>query len=488
MEDVNSPDLSPLFSARSITLVGASNDPGKWGYLTLKHLLDGGYQGRVYPINPKESEILGLRVYPKITDLPETPDLAVIIVPPPAVPGVIRDCLSKGTRAAIIITAGFAELGGEGAGLQQEVVEMARQGGLVFVGPNCNGIMSPWEKQHIQFPAFFVPPGNIAVLAQSGNVVDALALQIKMHGFGCSLCIASGNEALLHCEDYLDYLGNDPHTKVILSYIEGFKNGERFLKVAAEVSRKKPIIMLKAGKTQAGARAAASHTAAIAGEDAVFDAVCKQTGVIRVKSLDEMLDVGLAFLRQPLPKGRGLGIVTAGGGWGVLAADACAELGFDLVPLPEQTIRELDKILPPWWNRGNPVDLVAGAAPDNIYQAVERVMQCPSVEAMIFLSLMPAIRMGGFDAPQAGPARELWAGKMTEAVARAVDEFNVLADKYSKPLVLASEYMWATHQEQADITFALGGHQAVCYRMPGQAARVLDALFRYGQFLRRKDP
>ncbi|MEW6186924.1 MAG: CoA-binding protein [Thermodesulfobacteriota bacterium] len=484
---MKAPDLSPLFNARSITLVGASKDPGKWGFLTLKHLLDGGYQGRVYPINPKESEILGLKVYPKMTVLPETPELAVIIVPPPAVPGVIRDCLSKGTRAAIIITAGFAELGGEGARLQQEIVETARQGGMVFVGPNCNGIMSPWNKQHIQFPAFFVPPGNIAVLAQSGNVVDALALQIKTHGFGCSCCIASGNEALLHSEDYLEYLGNDPSTKVILSYIEGFKNGERFLKVANEVSRKKPIIMLKAGKTQAGARAAASHTAAIAGEDAVFEAVCKQTGVIRVKSLDEMLDVGLAFLGQPLPKGRGLGVVTAGGGWGVLAADACAELGFDLVQLPEQIIRELDKILPAWWNRGNPVDLVAGAGADTIYRAVELVMQCPSVQGMMFLSLMPAIRMGGFDAPQEGPARELWAKKMTEAVTQAVEEFNTLAAKYGKPVVLASEYMWATHLEQAQITFALGGHNAVCYRLPGQAARVLDALVRYGEFIGRKD-
>ena len=479
------PDLCPLFNARSVAFVGASNDPGKWGFLTLKHLLDGGFQGRVYPVNPRESEILGLKVYRDIATLPETPDLAVIIVPPPVVLGTIKDCVSRGIKASIIITAGFAELGREGSKLQQEIVETARQGGMVFVGPNCNGIMSPWNKQHIQFPAFFVPPGPIAVIAQSGNVVDALSLQTKMHGFGCSRCIASGNEALLHCEDYLDYLGNDPRTRVILCYIEGFKDGERFFKVAHEVSRKKPIIMLKAGKTQAGARAAVSHTAAVAGEDAVFEAVCKQTGVIRVKSLDEMLDTGLAFLRQPLPRGRGLGIVTAGGGWGVLAADACAELGFDVVQLPEDIIRELDKILPAWWNRGNPVDLVAGTTVDNIYKAVELVMQCPSVDAMMFLSLMPALRRGSFDAPHDERAREAWGKKMTEVVAQAVDEFNALADKHNKPIVLASEYMWATHSEQAEITFTLGGHNAVCYRMPGQAARALDALVKYSEYLRK---
>jgi acyl-CoA synthetase (NDP forming) len=478
-------NLTPLFKARSVTFIGASKDQAKWGFITIKHIIDGGFRGKIYPVNPRESEILGLKVYSTIADLPEAPDLAVIIVPPPVVPAVITDCLSKGIKAGIIITAGFAELGGEGVRLQQEIAETAGKGGMVFVGPNCNGVMSPWNSQYVQFPSFFVPPGPIAIIAQSGNVLDSLARQILIHGFGCSACIASGNEAVLHCEDYLSYLAEDPHTKVILSYLEGFKDGERFLAVAREVSKKKPIVMLKAGKTPVGARAAASHTAALAGSDAVFDAVCKQSGVIRATSLDEMLNIGLAFLRQPLPRGRGLGIVTAGGGWGVLAADACAELGFDVVPLPEKTINELDKILPAWWNRGNPVDLVAGAAVDNIFKAVELVMQCPSVDALMFLSLMPALRMGSFDAPQDHQGRESWGKKMVESVARAMDEFNALADKYNKPMVIASEYMWATNMEQAAITFRLGQHQAVCYHMPGEAARVLDALVKYGDYLRQ---
>ncbi len=476
--------LEPLFNARSVTFVGASKDPTKWGFLTLKHIIDGGFRGSVYPVNPREPEILGLKVHQSIADLPETPDLAVIIVPPPSVPAVIKECVSKGIRTGIIITAGFAELGGKGSKLQDEIVTIARQGGMALVGPNCNGVMSPWNSQYVQFPSFFVPPGPVAVIAQSGNVMDSLSLQIQMHGFGCSACIASGNEAALHCEDYLEYLADDPHTKVILSYIEGFKDGERFLAVAREVSKKKPIVMLKAGKTQAGAKAAASHTAALAGSDAVFDAVCRQSGVIRAKSLDEMLNIGLAFLRQPLPRGRGLGIVTAGGGWGVLAADACAELGFDIVQLPEETINELDKILPAWWNRGNPVDLVAGAAADNLFKAVELVMQCRSVDALMFLSLMPALRMGSFDAPQDQSSRENWGDQMIESVALAMDEFNALADKYNKPVIIASEYMWATNVEQAGITFRLGQHNAVCYRMPGGAARVLDALVTYGEYVK----
>jgi acyl-CoA synthetase (NDP forming) len=479
--------LAPLFSARSIAFIGASKDPSKWGFLVLKHLLDGGFPGRVYPINPKEQKILNLKVYRTLKDLPETPDLAVIIVPPPAVPGAIQECLAKGTKAAIIITAGFAETGRDGARLQEEIVDLARKGGMGFVGPNCNGIMSPWHKQYIQFPGFFVPPGPIGVIAQSGNVVDALALQIRMRGFGCSACIASGNEALLHCEDYLEYLGEDPHTRVILAYLEGFKDGKRFLKVAREVNRKKPLIVLKAGKTQAGARAAASHTAAMAGEDPVFEAVCRQSGIIRVQDLDELVEVGLAFLGQPLPVGRRVGIVTAGGGWGVLAADACADLGFEVVKLPETLIRELDRILPPWWSRGNPVDLVAGTSAENIFQAVEWVLKCPKVDALLFLSIMPALRLGSFDLPNDSSEREGWNRRMIEAVIEVMTRFHELARRYQKPVLAASEYMWADHVERAEINHALGRHGLVCYHLPGQAARALQALYNYNAFLGKAD-
>ncbi|MBN1662584.1 MAG: CoA-binding protein [Deltaproteobacteria bacterium] len=478
--------FEPLFHARSATFVGASNDPGKWGFRTLKHMIDGGFEGNIYPVNPKENEIQGLTAFKSITDLPDTPDLAVIIVPPPAVPAVIRECVAKGIKAGIIITAGFAETNAEGERLQKEIVETAREGGMIFTGPNCNGLMSPRNKQYIQFPSFYVPPGPIGIITQSGNVMDSLSYQIGMHGFGCSVCVASGNEALLHSEDYLEYLGDDPHTKVILSYIEGFKDGERFMEIAGRVGKKKPIVMLKAGKTQAGARAAASHTAAIAGSDAVFDAICRQSGVIRAGSLDELLHMGLAFLRQPLPKGRGLGIVTAGGGWGVMAADACEELGFDVVKLPDETIRELDKLLPAWWNRGNPVDLVAGAAVDNIFKSIELVMQCPSVDAMMFLSIMPAMRKETFDQPHNAVEREEWGKQMIVAIANAMDEFNAIADKYGKPLVVASEHMWANQYEQAAIEYAVGGRNAICYRMPGAAARVLDALVKYGSYVNRK--
>ena len=245
--------------------------------------------------------------------------------------------------------------------------------------------------------------------------------------------------------------------------------------------------MVKAGRTQAGARAAASHTASIAGSDAIFDAVCKQSGIIRAESLDELLNIGLGFLRQPLPKGRGLGIVTAGGGWGVMAADACAALDFDVVKFPDNTIKELDKLLPAWWNRGNPVDLVAGVAGDNILKAIELVMQVPSVDAMMFLSIMPALKVRGFDAPREPAARQKWGEEIMEAVIEVFGRLNGIADKYNKPLVVASEHMWATAVEAAVINSELGKHNAVCYHMPHEAATVLDAMVKYQQYLRGVD-
>jgi acyl-CoA synthetase (NDP forming) len=474
-----------LFNARSIALVGASNDRGKWGFIMLKHLVDGGFEGRIYPVNPVEKEILGLSVCRSVIALPETPDLAVIVVPPPAVLPVINECVRKGIKAGIIITAGFAELGEEGARLQRDIADAARNGGMIFVGPNCNGVMSPWNRQYLMFPSFHVSPGPVAVVAQSGNVMDSLARQLMLHGLGCSLCIASGNEASLMCEDYLEYLGNDPHTQVILCYIEGFKNGRRFREIASEVSKKKPIIMLKAGKTKAGARAASSHTAAVAGSDNIFDAVCKQSGVIRARSLDELVQMGQAFLRQPLPSGPRIGILTGGGGWGVLAADACSELGFDVVKLPEATIRKLDKLLPAWWNRGNPVDLVAGATADNIFKAINLVMQCANVDCMMFLSIMPALRVRGFDLPTDPSERVKASGAMVKAVIKCMEDLNAMADRYKKPLVVATEHIWANLSEEANIGCTLGQHNCFCYHMPDHAAAVLKGLLEYGEYVRQ---
>ena len=474
--------LKPLFQARSVALVGASNNRRKWGGIMLENLLNGGFTGRVYPVNPEAGEMLGQKVYTSMSAIPEVPDLAVIVVPPPAVVPVIRECVEKGIKTGVVITAGFAEIGAEGERLQRQMVEVARQGGMALVGPNCNGIMSPWEKLFVEFPNFHVPPGFLAVIAQSGNVVDVVARQLMIKGLGCSLCVASGNEADLHIEDYLEYLADDPHTKVILCYVEGFRDGRRFFRIAREVTKKKPVIVLKGGNTPAGAQAAASHTAAIAGADEIFDAICKQSGIVRARNLQEMINIGISFLHQPLPRGRRLGIVTAGGGWGVLAADACMELGLDVVTLPEATLKELDAILPAWWNRGNPVDLVAGSFADSVFHAVEAVLSCPAVDAVIFLSIMPALKIKNFASTAEQTQTERDDQELVEATGDALDRFNALARKYGKPLVVGSEHLLATAMQETHITYALGQRDAVCYQMPHEAAEVMSALADYGEW------
>jgi acyl-CoA synthetase (NDP forming) len=477
--------LTKLFNARSIVMAGASSDHNKWGYIMLSHLISGGFSGKIYPLNPAADKILGLKVYKSISEIPEVPDLAVIVVPPPAVLHVVKDCVKKGIKTGIIITAGFAELGAEGAAMQKKISETAREGGMVFIGPNCNGVMSPWNAQHIQFPAFHVPRGNIGIISQSGNVMDVLARQIMVRGQGCSISIACGNEASLQCEDYLEYLGNERHTKVILCYIEGFRNGKRFIKVAKKVSKNKPIIMLKAGKTQAGAKAAASHTAAIAGTDAIFESICRQTGVIRAGNLDELVNIGLSFLNQPIPKGHRLGIVTAGGGFGVLAADICTEYGLEVVNLTHQTLKELDQILPPWWSHGNPVDLVAGSKREDIFKAIELVIGCPNVDSVLYMSLLPAMRIAGFNLPTDKDERARTSHEVLKSVIEVMKRFEDIAKKYNKPLVAASEYMWGTGIEEAETVYQLGQSNTVLYRQPHEAAQVLSALVKYGEYLQK---
>jgi acyl-CoA synthetase (NDP forming) len=479
---VNIDRFTPLFKAHSVAMIGASSDPRKWGFAMLRNLINGGFEGKVYPVNREADELRGLKVYHSVSEIPEIPDLVCIVVPPPAVVPVIKECVARGVKAGVVITAGFAELGEEGSRMQAEMVEEAHKGGMVLVGPNCNGIMNPWYKLYVDFPLFHVPPGPIAIVAQSGNVVDAVARQIMLKGLGCSLCVASGNEADLHIEDYLEYLGEDPNTKVVLCYIEGFKDGRRFLKIAEKVSRKKPIIAIKVGRTQAGVRAAASHTASIAGSDAIFDAACSQAGIIRAGSLDEMLNIGIAFLRQPIPRSRKLGIVTAGGGWGVLAADACAERNFDIVKLPDDVIKELDSFLPAWWSRGNPVDLVAGSFADAVFRSVEVVLASPSVDSMVFLSIMPALKLQRLDTAEEEASNEEWGNHLVQAVADAMERFNALAVKYNKPVIVASEYIFATALQESKIIYTLGQHNTMCYHQPHHAAQVLNALAQYGEW------
>lgn len=472
-----------LFEPSSVAVIGASNDRSKWGYRVMSNIIRGGFGGRLYPVNPGSSEVLGVKAYPRVTDLPETPDLAVIVVPPPAVPAVMRDCAAKGVKAAVVITAGFAEVGGEGERLQREIVDIARAAGIRFVGPNCLGILNPAHRLHPQMPAQFARPGPLAIISQSGNIMNNLSRLIDSRGYGISKGVSIGNQADLRAEDYLEYFARDPQTKVILSYIEGFKDGVRFFNIARQVSKQKPIILLKAGETPAGARAAHSHTASLAVPDAIIDAMCKQAGIIRVSSLDDLVDTGIAFLRQPLPRGRRVAIITGGGGWGVLTADACAKCGLDVVALPPETIKELDELMPAWWNRGNPVDFVGGTPREHNLKVVEILLNCPVVDGVILLGLMPPVPRDQipnlFDPSQAGQDMKEFVASM---LAATVDALNELSDRYSKPIVIASPQIEFGGLSAAEAMRILAERNSICYDLPNQAAAVFARLVQYSEY------
>lgn len=474
--------LHVLFHPASVAVVGASNDPSKWGFRIFSNILSGGFQGKVYAVNTAVAEVLNMKTYPRVTDIPDKVDLVVIVVPPPAVPQVMRDCAEKKVGGVVVITAGFAEVGGEGERLEREIVDIARSGGIRFVGPNCFGIINPHHKLYSQMRPVFPPPGPFGIISQSGNIIGTISRVLIQRAYGCSKCASIGNQADLAAEDYLEYFAQDPVTKVILCYIEGFKDGARFFRVAKAVSKTKPIILLKAGHTQAGARAAQSHTASLAGSSAVVDAMCKQAGIVRVKSLDELVDVGIAFLRQPLPKGPRVGVVTAGGGWGVLAADACAEAGLEVVTLPDETIKELDSFMPPWWNRGNPVDLVAGTSGDNLFRAVETVLRCPVVDGVIMLGLMLVMNPGQFGRRSEGDERDQVRDAMVAGAAQTIDRLVELSDRYGKPLVIASEPVGFGSQVNRRIAHAVADRNTVVYEMPHQAASVFAKLLQYSKY------
>jgi acyl-CoA synthetase (NDP forming) len=302
-------------------------------------------------------------------------------------------------------------------------------------------------------------------------------------GFGCAKCISSGNEADLHAEDYIRYLADDPQTKVILSYVEGFKDGSRFFEAAKEVTRKKPIVMLKTGETPAGAIAAKSHTASLAGLDTVVDAMCQQAGIIRVRHLNELVDTGIAFLCHPLPRGRRVGIVTAGGGWGVLAADACAKLGLDVVQFPPETIDELNSFMPAWWSHGNPVDMVAGVFGDAVMKCIEVVLRSPAVDGVIFLGIMPALPLQQFSLTAKEADRDRLREAVLSAIVNVFDRLKELTDTYKKPIVVGSEPIAFGATLAKRIIRALSARNAICYDMPHKAAAAFANLAKYAEYL-----
>ena len=475
--------LEALFNPKSIAFIGASNSPAKWGCIVLKNLMNGGFEGKIFPVNPKEREIQGLKAYGHIRDIPETPDLAVIVIPPPAVPQAISDCVGKGIRAGLIITAGFAEVGGDGEQFQKEMVETARKGHMILVGPNCNGIVRPSKKLFPQMPSVFPDAGPIGIVSQSGNVATSLTRRAVKTGFGVSCMISSGNEADLHSEDYFNYLGDDPETEVIVSYVEGFREGRRFFDIVRQVTPKKPVVMIKAGQTDAGALAAKSHTASLAGSEAAFKGAGQQTGIIQVNNLEDLFNTGIGFLNQPIPKGKRTAILTMGGGWGVLAADASSRYGLDVVRLSDKTLSALDEILPPWWNPGNPVDMVAGNIEGAMMKSTKILLEAPEVDCLILLGIIGFLRIRPVFDDMPADALEVHMIETIAQLASVFEEIRQMSHYHQKPVVSATELPFAVGDMEERIFYSLGTKGFALYKTPDMAAKILSHLVNYGKYL-----
>lgn len=379
-----SAQLQPLFRPESVAVIGASNNKAKWGFSSFYSLKEG-YPGRLYAVNNRDESVQGYRAYDSVADIPDKIDLVVIVVPPEAVPSVMEDCVTKGVKAAVIITAGFAEVGYEGKALQDKVLSIAQKGGIRFVGPNCMGM---WSAAGL-LPAFMFPmavkDGPLALISQGGNIGGALVADAMARGVGFSQYVSCGCTADIQIEDYIEYLGNDDSVKVILVYIEGLGQANRFVEKVGAVTMKKPVVVLKPGKTEAAARAISSHSGALSGSDRIYDAAFKKAGVIRTNTSMELLDVAIALLTQPLPPGRNVVITTPGGSYGVMCAEACALNGLNVIDLPPGPMEAFNKMFPSRWSRGNPVDPAGDRDFAQYLRAPELLLPCPEIDALIFM-------------------------------------------------------------------------------------------------------
>lgn len=482
--------LETLFNPKSVAIIGASKTIGKWGFTFCMHVTQQGYKGEIYPVNPGGGEILGLKVYKNLKEIPGPIDLAIILIPPKLVAGTITELGELNVPVCVVITAGFQEVGVVGQQMEAEIVKAARDADVAMVGPNCAGITSPHPMNlHCMMQPNFSPEGNIALVSQSGNVAGSIMHMMSKLDIGISRSVSVGNQAQLKTEDYLEYLTIDDRTKVVMAYIEGVTDGKRFMEVARELTRVKPLIIIKGGETDSGGQAAKSHTGAIAGSDDVFDGMCRQCGIIRVHDMEDMLDTATAFLSQPVPAGNRVGIAATGGGWGVMLADACVEAGLELAELPEDVLKQLDDLLPPWWNRGNPVDMVAGLSRGAIFKAVEILCKSDGFDSVIMQGF-------GFNVTNAGVLRTI-PDDEEKTVAKYIDAalysdmrgMNFILDKiekYGKPILVAAEYSVGADRDRNESILAFRKNNVLVYPSSQRPAKVMARLTRYGKYLREE--
>lgn len=438
MVDLENSPLYRIMHPGSIAFWGASNNPMGMGSGQLSSLLHLGFEGAVYPIHPREKQVMGLRAYQSIADVPATADLAVFVLPTQIVPDILEECGKAGVKRAIVVSAGFGEMGDGGRALQQRLTEIAREYDICYIGPNCIGVVNPYVKLNTTFFRYTATPGFIGMASQSGSFVTQMFDYLSTFGLGFSQAFSVGNEAMTDITDCLEYLGQCPHTKVIALYIESIRRGRDFFRVAGEVSKRKPIVAYYIGGSEAGRRAALSHTGALAGPDAVYEGIFKQCGIIRASTVEELFDFCHVLGSQPLPNSNRIAVLTHSGGPGASAADAADRSGLKLAQFSETTVEALSRIVPHTASLANPVDLTYNRNPNDYSETMPTILlQDDGVDCLWMYLLIPAQRVyqsikgTGKSPEEAGVLARLFIESQASAIAQ-------LALASGKPVVGSS--------------------------------------------------
>ncbi|MCP3950804.1 MAG: CoA-binding protein [Desulfobacterales bacterium] len=485
--------IGALIYPKSIAFVGASAQMGKWGNMLMANTISGEYGGEIYLVNPKGGTIAGRPVYRSIDAIPGPVDLAVVTIPAALVLDLIAQMRQKAIKNMLLITSGFGETGPEGKQLEKELVRAAREAGILVLGPNTMGICNPHNQLYCTGSPVRPLAGSTAVVAQSGNMGTQLLAFAESQGIGIRAFSGSGNEAMITIEDYMEGFEIDDLTRTVMLYIESVKNGRRFYESACRVGRKKPIVLLKGGQTGAGNRAAASHTGAMSSDAKVFNAVCRQAGIIKVDRSMDLLDLSAAFASVPLPRGNRAAIMTLGGGWGVITADLCANFGLEVPSLPDSILSVLDDILPSYWSRANPVDIVGENDPAIPLTTLEELLKWDGCDAVINLGIVgrrifvermaAAVRKADASYPQEilDMANQMLVDFEKKYIAHVIS----LMHTYAKPIFGVS--LLTDQEDQTVYRVGDDDYKGLFYETPERAVKAFARMFEYQRYLSKRE-
>jgi acetyltransferase len=482
----------PLFHPRGIIVAGASTHPGKFGFVTLHNLRRFGYAGEIFPVNRDGEEVLGQPSFRSVDEIPHgAADLVFVCTPNQANVELLRACAKKGVRAAFVASGGYGEAGETGRALERELVSVANALGILLAGPNGQGVISTPVSMCAQIVAPYPPPGRISVASQSGNLVSSFLNYAVASGVGISKAISCGNSAQTTLADYLDYYGADPETAVALAYLEGVADGAHFVDALRAFTARKPLVLVKGGVAAEGKRAAASHTGSLASDDRVFDGICRQWGALRAPSVEEAYEWAATFATQPLPRGRRVVVFTTAGGWGVLAADACAAAGLDLVALPAAIKEKIDALVPARWSKSNPIDLAGGETRDTIPEVLDIICSHPDVDAVIHLGI--GIQAASAYVLETGP---FYPGYGLERIVsyhqrqdrRYAQAAREASERHRKPVLTATELVNCDRHYGNSGPLGVREEGRLCYASAHRAIRALRALVEYAEYRAARSP